>query len=402
MASTARGVPSARDAKTRGTHKKLRKTFPLPRLRVMVWTGVTKTASQSRKNADLASWMFDSWKLSAVLSFACLSAAHARAQTIAKQFVHLKYDIDPALQDCPTAFEFRSIVAQELGYDPYLAGSSVGLLIRVRSTDTGIEGVIDWGSAAKKKSGERRFAAHTEDCRAMMTTVGFVVAVQIQLTASEHAAEPIPQSTHTETDTDSGPPPSPGPAHNDGSEHAAVALTLRRFELRPPPLPSRTRWITRVGAGPAVGVGLGPGAIGLGRFFGAVQHRWVGFELGAETSLASTTRQAYGGGFRHQLTLGSLAACAWQGSISACALTRLGRIQVEGVGVDVPASPKGLVAEAGPRVAYSLGLDQHLALLGHVDALCSLTSWTVYVNHVAVWTMPRFAAVAGINVVARF
>ena len=72
------------------------------------------------------------------------------------------------------------------------------------------------------------------------------------------------------------------------------------------------------------------------------------------------------------------------------------------VGVAVPASPKGLVAEAGSRVAYSLGLDQHLILQGYVEALCSLTSWTVYVNHVAVWTMPRFATVAGIDLAARF
>jgi len=158
-----------------------------------------------------------------------------------------------------------------------------------------------------------------------------------------------------------------------------------------------------VGAGPAIGVGLAPSTGGLvGRFFGAIQYGWLGFELGVEASRATPARQAYGGGFRHELVLGTLAGCAWQGPFSACALGKLGRVHVEGVGVDVPASPKGLVAEAGPRVAYSLGLDQHLILQGYVEALCSLTSWTVYVNHVAVWTMPRFATVAGIDLAARF
>ena len=346
--------------------------------------------------------MFDSWKLSAIVSFACLLAAQAKAQTIAKQFVDLKYDIDPTLQGCPTALEFRSIVAQELGYDPYLAGSSMGLAIRVRSTETGIEGVINWGNAAEKK-GERRFAARTEDCRAMMTTVGFVVAVQIQLMASKHIAEPNPLSAPTEADTRSDTPPSPRRAQGDGSEQAAVTLTMRSFELHPPPVSKGAGWITTVGAGPAIGVGLAPATVGLvGRLFGAVQRGWVGLELGAEASRATTTRQAYGGGFRHQLVLGTLAGCAWQGPISACALGKLGRVQVEGVGVDVPASPKKLVAEAGPRVAYSLGFDQHLILQGYVEALYSLTSWTVYVNHVAVWTIPRFATVAGIDLAARF
>jgi len=352
---------------------------------------------------NLTSVMFDSWKLSTIVSFVCLSTAHTEAQTIAKQFVDLKYEVDPALQGCPTALDFRSIVAQELGYDPHLAGSPTGLAIRVRATETGIVSIVKWGSAADKKVGERRFNAHTEDCHAMMTTVGFVVAVQIQLMASERTPEPIPQPAHPEADTQSVTPPIPQRAqHSAGSEQAAVALTMRSFDLHPPPVSKGARWITSVGAGPAIGVGLAPATVGLGRLFGAVQHGWMGLELGAEASRATTTRQGYGGGFRHQLLLGTLAGCAWQGPFSACALGKVGRIQVEGVGVDVPASPKGPVAEAGPRVAYSLGLDQHVILQGYAEALCSFTSWTVYVNHVAVWTMPRLATVAGIDLTARF
>ena len=156
------------------------------------------------------------------------------------------------------------------------------------------------------------------------------------------------------------------------------------------------------GLGPAVGIGLGPDPVAQGRLFFAVQYGMGSIELGAEASLPSTTRQPGGGGFRHQLILGSLAACGWYRSISACALTKLGRIQVQGIGVDEPASPAGFVAQVGPRLAYSLGLGEHVMLLGHVDALYLLTPWTVYVNHVAVWTMPRFAAVAGIDLAVNF
>jgi hypothetical protein len=346
--------------------------------------------------------MFDSWKLFAIVSFACLSAAQAKEQTIAKQFVDLKYDMDPALQGCPTALDFRSIVAQELGYDPHLPGSSMGLAIRVRATATGLEGVIKWGNTGEKKVVERRFAARTEECRAMMTTVGFVVAVQIQLAASENATEPIPLSALPEPGTGNDSLTGSRRLHRDGTGQAAVALTMRSFELYAAPVSKGAEWITTVGVGPAIGIGLAPSAVGLVRLFGAVQRGWLGLEVGAEASQASATRQAYGNGFRHHLELGTLAGCAWHGPFSACALGKLGRVQVQGVGVDVPASPKGAVAEAGPRIAYSLGIDQHLTLQGHLEALCTLTSWTVNVNRVAAWTMPRFATVAGIDLAARF
>jgi hypothetical protein len=100
--------------------------------------------------------------------------------------------------------------------------------------------------------------------------------------------------------------------------------------------------------------------------------------------------------------LGTVAACGLRGSTSACAIVKLGQIGVQGVGVDKPASPEGFVAQVGPRLAYSIGLGDHLALVGHADALYLLTSWTITVNHVAVWTMPRLGAVAGIDLAVRF
>ena len=60
------------------------------------------------------------------------------------------------------------------------------------------------------------------------------------------------------------------------------------------------------------------------------------------------------------------------------------------------------MAQVGPRVAYSLALGDHLALLAHVDALLLLTPWTVDVNRVPMWTMPHFAGVAGIDLAVRF
>jgi len=75
---------------------------------------------------------------------------------------------------------------------------------------------------------------------------------------------------------------------------------------------------------------------------------------------------------------------------------------VTGLGVDRPLSRDGILAQVGLRLTYSLGLGDRVILLGHVEALCPLTSWTVDLNHIPVWTMPPVGGVAGIDVAARF
>jgi hypothetical protein len=338
----------------------------------------------------------------ATLAAGWLLVASTHAEPLPKLFVDLTYDVDPELEDCPSEDELRSIVAQRLGYDPARAGAPLGADVRVEAVETGMDGAIAWRTGAEQRLGERRFASQTQDCHQLVTTMGFVLAVQIQLMAAEEAQPPA----ETEPTTRHAASPSPAPSS------PAPSRGGRRVDAAPPPtppseLPARSseaspRWSAMAGVGPAVGLGLGPDPIAQGRLFGAVQYGRVSIELAAEASLPSTTRLPNGGGFRHQLTLGSLAACGWHRSISACALAKLGRIQVRGIGVDEPASAAGFVAQIGPRLAYSLGLSDHLVLMGHADALYMLTPWTVYVNHVAAWTMPRVGAVAGIDVAANF
>jgi hypothetical protein len=157
-----------------------------------------------------------------------------------------------------------------------------------------------------------------------------------------------------------------------------------------------------VGIGPAVGLGLGPNLIAQGRSFIGLQYKAASIEFGAEASLPTTTRQTDGVGFRQNLILGTVAACGHYRFASACALGKFGQIRVSGLGVDVPSSPSGFIAQAGPRVVATLGLGEQLLLLGHADALFLLTPWTVELNHTAIWTMPRFGAVLGVDLAARF
>jgi hypothetical protein len=343
--------------------------------------------------------LFGKRKRRAMGCVAWLFVARAQAQTVPEQSVDLKYEVDPTLTLCPNVAEFRAMVAQQLGYDPYRIGSPLGVDVRVLPAGAGIEGIIAWNISQRSGMGERRFAARRDDCREMVAAVGFVVAVQIQLMATEHAAE-----SHSRLDGSEPVVRRAVQSSQTTSDHrdTDVKLTLQAFEPRRPLVLGDSRWTVAAGIGASGGFGLGPDPVALGRLSFSLWRGWLGFEAGAEASLPSETREAYGGGFQHGLILGTLAGCGSTRSISACGLAKLGRIQVHGLGIDKPASPHGLVVQVGPRLAYSFGLTDHLALVGRVDALYLVTSWTVDLNHMAVWRMPRFGTVVGIDMLVRF
>ncbi len=328
---------------------------------------------------------------------ACFVAAQARAQETQPQFVDLTYEIDPAVQGCPGSLEFRSIIAQQLGYDPHNADSTLGIEVRIRPSDSGLEGIIDWTTTEANKPGERRFTSRNGDCREMVTTVGFVVAVQIQLMATEKAASTNRAGGAAEPGNLDGQPP----LRKLPEATPTVSLAVKSFELRAVP-PSSSPWAAKVGLGPALGLRLAPSALGQGRFFIGLQSQGFEVEAAAEVALPATKRESYGGGFRERLFLGTLALCAWQGNLAACGVGKFGQIHVEGTSVDKPASSSGFVALLGPLLAASLGLSNHFNLLWHVDGLYLLTPWTVDLNQLDVWTMPRFGASVGIDLSVHF
>ena len=335
-----------------------------------------------------------SWK-SGTLAFCVLViAAQSQAQELQPLFVDVTYETD-ALQGCPSVAEFRAIMSQQLGYDPYSPGSALGVEVRIRSSEAGLEGSIDWSNTDANKAGERHFTSRSNDCREMVTTVGFVLAVQIQLLATERTNALAPPKDGSGTESDGEPPTLPS------QRVPSVTLAINRFDVRPASV-SSTSWSATVGLGPSIGFGLAPSSIAQGRLFVALQTAWFQLESGAEASLPSTKRQPYGGGFQHELFLGTLAACGWHRAIAACGVGKLGKIQVRGTGVDRPVSSSGFVAQVGPRLAYAFELGNHLLLLGHVEGTYLLTPWVVDLNRLNVWTMPHFSGVAGIDLVARF
>ncbi|MGC4063281.1 MAG: hypothetical protein QM784_01235 [Polyangiaceae bacterium] len=290
------------------------------------------------------------------------------------------------------------MLERQLGYDPHRQGSTSGVRVRVRPTDTGIEGTVDWSTSADEHVGERRFESRSDECQKLIATIGFVVAVQLQLMAEEAASE---TSVSTSSSNGNG---ALERRETGGAPEPLTSLTLTRrdFAIRLSTSHDELGRAVFAGVGPSVGFGLAPDPVALGRLFVAARLGWLGFEIGAERTLPARTTQDYGGGFEHVWTLGTVAACGFRGYAFVCGLSKLGNLHAEGFDVDRPASPDGFAWQVGPRLGYVLPVGDHFLLLGRAEALYLATPWTVHLNHVTVWSAPRVSAVAGIDIAARF
>jgi len=328
------------------------------------------------------------------LGVVAFEAAPARAQTSPELFVDIAYRVDPTLESCPSEAEFRGLVAQQLGYDPHRPGSPLSIEVLVRPIDGGMDGAIHWREATARDVGQRRVAAPDQDCRELVATMAFVVTVQIQLMAIQPATAPDADATEPVRDL---PPVRPGA--DDGAADAATpeerATPRARPGLDAPP------WSLAMGAGPSLGLGLAPRAVAGGHAFLSLAYGRIGLELGGEGNLPVSARSAAGDGFRIRTELGTLAACGRSSWVSACAITKLGRVRVDGLGVDRPVSASGLLAQLGARVLASTRLGSHLTVQVHGDVLHLLSPWTVELNQVPRWTMPRWGGGAGLALAAR-
>ena len=95
------------------------------------------------------------------------------------------------------------------------------------------------------------------------------------------------------------------------------------------------------------------------------------------------------------------AACGHLRVLAACVVGTLGFLRASGFGVDAPASPVGLTGQAGARLAATRTLGGHLFLTARVEGLVTPVARTVMLNETPVWTTPRLAATAGLDLGAR-
>lgn len=312
--------------------------------------------------------------------------SHVSAQQTHR--VALKYETHPDLEGCPTRLEFESGVRRQLGYDPFSEERPTHrVLVRATPNDAGIGGSLMWSDASGRPQGERLLQARRDDCAQLGRSMVFAMVVQLQLLDGASSGDPVIEDE-------------PAPQTTTNVSQPEVVSDLPRD---PPETADTTSvQVTRapqlyVGLGPGVASGLAPDMSLLGRGFAALHLQSFALEAGIAASWPTTWRDAGARGFRSNVLLGSFSPCVLLKQLSACDLVHLGRLYVEGTGVDVPRSSSGFVGQAGLRLGVSEPIGPIVGSL-HLGVLQSFTGWTVEVDGEGVWTSPETNVQFGLDV----
>lgn len=368
-----------------------------------------------------------------VLILGCPAAAAAEADL----YVSLRYDANTSAKSCWDEPEFRKNVTQRVGYDPFREDAPITISIRLGRPARSLIGQVEWRNSNGAALGERRFIAEDGNCTRLLAEMSFAVALQIQLLRTEEppatvgvpptaasagasnsaaqklapsAAAPV-ASTEQRPSTQSSIPvatesppkqgataPEPSPAAQDDQRPQHKGTAVAPVSIAP----ASARWSMWLGVGPSLALGMAPSATSNLRVFGAARRNQLSVEVGADANYPSTERKWDNTGFREQLIGVTTAFCVHPGALSACLLGKASQVRVAGLGVDQSRTPSGFIAHAGLRLAASLGLGGPWFTTGRFDALALLTPCTVDLNRVSVWEIPRFGALAGFDVAARF
>ena len=345
------------------------------------------------------------WSLSWVplAVFLAVSGATLPATTAcaaAQTFVALEYQVEPGLNGCPEAPEFRSTVERQLGYDPFRSIADRRVAVMIERKGASIAGRIRWSDDRGRWVGDRHLTSRRPDCTDMAASLAFSVAVQIQLiaTLAPSTAEPPPAVE--------APVAPPEPAADAPAQEPIAPPPPSR--AAPPRLPEPPRveqprpLKLSLGIGPSLALSLAPRPTGLGRIFVDGRVSSISLELALDAALPATQREADGSGFSLQRFAAGAAACGHVRDFAACLTTTVGLLRARGLAVDAPASSAGLFSQLGARVGAARELGRRYFVAARAEALVMLSSWNVRLNETAVWTTPRLGLVAGFDLGVRF
>jgi hypothetical protein len=332
-------------------------------------------------------------------------------------YVAANYAVDPSVRGCWDEDEFRRSVAHRIGYDPFREDAPINVRIHVGGSASAVDGHVEWRKANGLLMGERRFVAKDGNCAKLLTEMSFAVGLQIELLRPNAAPAPAgpvaraPAATTSPPRTSSdgpsaatsagatAPPPKPAP---EKPEKPKAEKTDEPREEPAPPSSGSPAWRAWLGLGPSLAWRLGPGVTSEARLFFAARRNDFSLEIAAEATYPSSERRWDGSGFRQYLAGGAVAVCRHHDWLSGCALGRASAVLVNGLGVDSPRSPSGVVAHAGVRLGAALPLGGPWLLAARLDGLVLLTSSKVVLNGAQVWDMPRLAGLAGVDLIVRF
>jgi len=333
------------------------------------------------------------------LCLSLLNPAQAWAKPAAF-LVTLEYDPAPS---CPGAETIQAAVFARLGWDPFADDAPHHVSVRIVPKGGSLDGRIEWRDADGQWAGDQTFSMQSGDCLRLTRTMGLALAVQIQLLRDLGAAPAVGRERAAE------PESAPKAAAETPSVKPAREPTPPPQKAPPPVVstPPRSpssspRLLFALGAGPAIGFGMAPRPILLGRVFGALAWQHASIQLAAEVSLPATTRRSDGAGISEQLLLLSAAGCEGLERWSACLVVNAGRVSMAGEDIDRPTSTHLPFVDAGVRAGFTEPLGARGFVNAHADGLVILTRWTASLDDVPVWTMPRFAGAMGIDIGLKF
>ena len=335
--------------------------------------------------------------------FGALGSAEAEARP-STLTINLEYDAVPG---CPDVAEFKTVVITRLGRDPFSDSAPDHVLARITARTHALDGRLEWRDVQARWAGEQTFPLVTTDCDHLTRIMGFALTVQIQLLENTR--------TRSEPDRAEATDPAPAAAPRDDRSVDRLASTPRA----PAPVPKESPAVPIVvsppasrrprpgpefvlGAGPSVAVGMSSRPLLLGRVSGALAWSRVSIELAAEAGRAQTTRRADGAGFLQQQLLLDLAGCTISTRWRVCLVAKAGAVRLAGEDVDIATSASVPVVQAGARVAAVQRLGPRVFLSEHLDGLTVVGRWTATLDHVPVWTAPRFAGALGLDAGVRF
>jgi hypothetical protein len=285
------------------------------------------------------------------------------------------------------------MVTDQLGHDPFRPDADQEVSISIAKADVGFRARIVWTEPDGRPAGERALSSRSRDCHEIAANVAFAVALQLQLV--ERGVSPDGNADGTDR-----PPPT-----TTEQENRAPPIPERPAVPAPAPAgsgrASAARVVLAVGAGPAVGVGMTPGATAFGRLFVAARLGWFSGEIAADAGIPSTQREPDGTGVAVTALGSSAAGCAHVAVVSVCLLGRLGWIRARGVDIAAPSTSWGRFGEVGMRLALTREIGRVIVAV-HADGLVMLSRWNVVLNDSVVWTAPRVGAVAGVDLALRF
>ena len=305
--------------------------------------------------------------------------------TVAPPQVRVQLDYASA-PGCPDALAFKTIVAEQLGYDPFQPPFIWLVQVTIDPSNDSFEGRFVWRTLEGKWVGDRTFPSRSADCGGLGRAMAFALALQIRFNA---LAEPPASEPETSSEATPVPPPKP-PTNDDKSEAVAV----------PPPPVFHPTLEVGIGAGGASGLAGRP--LPLGRLFGRSSWRHTSLECSAEIAWPTLTRREDGAGFTQHLALVGLAGCGDRLPFRGCLLAKAGGLWINGKDIGRPLSPFGLIVETGLGVSVVQSLGRYLFLAARAEGLINLTRWRVTLDQEGVWTAPWLAATVGLELGIRF